>query len=321
MKISVVTESQARDLVTMADAIQLVEAAFVSLAKGQSQLFPAVRGRGSDPGTRFGVKAGYDADRRIPGLKVGSYWPGNVAKGLEAHGSTTLLLDDETGFPDALIAATHLNALRTAASDAVAVKHLARADASVLAVVGSGHQSYWEALAVAEVRTLSEVWVCARNSVAAGRLAARLVEAGLPARTGAIETALPKADIVCTVTAARQPLFPATLISPGTHISAMGADGPGKQELDPALFASAALWADAPEQSALIGEFQHRPATLNAPIQAIGELIMGHLPGRSGPDAITIYDSSGVALQDLAICAFALERARAAGVSLTLDLG
>lgn len=321
MKISVVTDSQARDLVSLADAIQLVEAAFVSLAKGQSQLFPAVRGRGSDPGTRFGVKAGYDADRRLPGLKVGSYWPGNVARGLEAHGSTTLLLDDETGFPAALIAATHLNALRTAASDAVAVKHLARPDARILTVVGTGHQAYWEAMAVAEVRGLEEVWICGRNIAAAEALAGRLVEAGLPARTGLTKESVPKADIICTVTAARQPLFPASLISPGTHVSAMGADGPGKQELDPALFETASLWADAPEQSARIGEFQHLSAASMVYIQAIGELISGHLPGRTASDAVTIYDSSGLALQDLAICAFALERARAEGVSLTLDLG
>ncbi|MFT4255188.1 MAG: hypothetical protein QM608_22230 [Caulobacter sp.] len=209
----------------------------------------------------------------------------------------------------------------TATASEAAVKHLARLDARVLAVVGTGHQAFWEAMAVAEVRDLEEVWVCGRNAAAVEALAGRLVDAGLPARAGVKEEAIPRADIVCTVTAARQPLFSASLISPGTHISAMGADGPGKQELDPALFESAALWADAPEQSARIGEFQHLSAALMVDIHAIGDLIDGRLPGRSASDAITIYDSSGLALQDLAICAFALDRAQAEGVSLSLDLG
>jgi ornithine cyclodeaminase len=321
MKLSVVTESDARRLVGIADAIVLVEAAFADLYAGTSILFPATRGHGSDPATRFGVKAGYDATRRLPGLKVGSYWPQNIAAGLEAHGSTTLLLDDETGFPKALVAATHLNALRTAASDAVAVRHLARADADVLTLVGTGHQAYWEALAIAEVRKLRRIHVCGRNAGGVERLVQRLHEAGLPAVAAAAEDAVPLADIVCTVTAARQPLFAASLVRAGTHVSAMGADGPGKQELDPALFARASLWADAPEQSVRIGEFQHAGETEAARVAAIGGLIAGKLAGRSGSDEITVYDSSGIALQDLAIAAFALERAVASAEGcLSIDL-
>lgn len=319
MKITVVTETAARRLVTLADAIAVVEAAFVSLHRGESLVFPSVRGHGSDPMTRFGVKAGYDGARRLPGLKVGSYWAGNPAKGLEAHGSTTLLLDDETGFPKALVAASYLNALRTAASDAVAVRRLARPDAEVLTVVGTGNQAYWDALAVAQVRDLAKVWVCGRNADGATRLAARLAEAGLAAEAGPVEAAVAAADIICTVTASREPLFAARLVSPGAHISAMGADGPGKQELDPALLAQSPLWADAPEQSVLIGEFQHAPRTRD--VRALGALLAGEGPGRAREDEITVYDSSGIALQDLAIAAFALDRAQAAGAGLALDLG
>jgi ornithine cyclodeaminase/alanine dehydrogenase-like protein (mu-crystallin family) len=149
-------------------------------------------------------------------------------------------------------------------------------------------------------------------------LVARLVAAGLPAKAGAIGTAVPAADIICTVTASRAPLFSSELVSSGAHISAMGADGPGKQELDPALLARSLLWADAPEQSLVIGEFQH--AARASEVRPLGALLLGEAPGRNTDDEITIYDSSGIALQDLAICAFALERAQAAGEELILDL-
>jgi ornithine cyclodeaminase len=315
-----VSETTARRLVTLQDAIALMEEAFAGLDRGQSQLFPFVAGHGSDPGTRFGAKLGYDGPRRTPGVKIGSYWPQNPARGLGSHGSTTLLLDDDTGLPFALVAATHLTALRTAASDAMAVKHLARREASVLAVVGAGHQAYWDARAIALVRSLDRVLVCARTRPAAEDLAGRLRRDGLPAEASELSQALDLADIICTVTASRTPLFRADAVRPGAHISAMGADGPGKQELDPALASRAALWADLPAQSVQIGEFQHLGPSGEARVAPIGGRLTGRLPGRTSDDQITVYDSSGVALQDLAICAFALERARAESLAVPIDL-
>ncbi len=318
--IETVSETAAAKSVTVGDAIALMEAMFASLDQGRSRLFPFISGQGSDQGTRFGVKLGYDGARGLPGLKVGSYWPGNVAKGIGAHASTTLLLDDDTGLPKALVAATHLTALRTAASDAVAVKRLARPQATVLVLVGTGRQAYWEALAVAQVRSLTEVLVCGRNLEAAEALAARLRTAGLPAASCQLARALAQADIICTATAARGPLFSAKDVRPGVHISAMGADGHGKQELDPDLAARASLWADLPGQSVVIGEFQYLAAAGLERIQPIGAAVTGRLPGRRSAGEITIYDSSGIALQDLAIAAFALEQARAAGLTIPLDL-
>ena len=321
--VAVVSDSTAKRLVGIADAIAVSEAAFASLARGESLLFPAVRGHGSDPTTRFGVKSGYDGVRRLPGLKVGTYWPGNVGLGLGNHGSTTLLLDDETGYVQGIVAATYLTALRTAAADAVAVKYLAREDASVLALVGTGHQAYYDALAVSQVRNLRRVLVCGRRTDAAEAMAQRLREAGVPAEAAALETALGQADIVSTVTASRAPLIAAGVLRPGTHVSAMGADGPGKQELATELVAVASLWADAPQQSVVMGEFQHAATAgliETSAIGAIGSLIAGQVHDRSA-DQITIFDSSGIALQDLAICAFALERARASGLASEVDFG
>lgn len=315
-----VSETVAARLVTLKDAIALMEAAFVALDRGESRLYPFVSGQGSDPATRFGAKLGYDGTRRTPGLKVGSYWPDNRGRGVGAHASTTLLLDDETGLPRALVAATHLTALRTAASDAVAVKHLARPDAHVAAILGAGHQAYWDALAIAEVRQLERVLVWSRQADAARILADRLRAKGLNAAACDLRPALAQADIVCTATAARRPLFAAGDVAPGVHISAMGADGPGKQELDIGLLQAGSLWADLAAQSVVIGEFQHLPASATNEIHPIGGLLTGRLPGRRGPSEVTIYDSSGIALQDLAICAFALDRALAEGLAQEIDL-
>lgn len=317
--IHVVSETVARRLVTPRDAVALMEEAFADLDGSLSKVFPFVAGHGSDPKTRFGAKLGYDGRRRLPGVKIGSYWPGNTSRQIGNHASNTVLLDDETGLPIALVAATHLTALRTAASNAMAVKALARETASVLVVVGPGHQSYWDARTIAEVRTLDRILICGRQPERAEALAERLRQDGLPAQASELASALAQADIISTATASRAPLFAADMVRPGVHISAAGADGPGKQELDPALAASASLWADLPSQSVALGEFQYLGAAEVDRVQPIGGLLAGRLPGRRSDDEITVYDSSGVGLQDIAICAFALERALAAGLAVQVD--
>lgn len=310
-----VSEEVAKTVVSLEDAIGLTEAAFASLDRGESRLFPAAFGQGSEAGTRFGAKLGFDGVNGTPGLKVGSYWPGNRARGIGAHGSTTLLLDDATGLPRAFVAATHLTALRTAAADAVAVKHLARPEATVLALFGTGHQAYWEARAIACVRPLGEILVVGRDPASAGRLAERLAAEGLPANAASAETALDRADIVATVTASREPLFPAELVRSGTHVSAMGADGVGKQELDPRLGERALLCADHPAQSVIMGEFQHMSTAAQSAIVSLGAVINGKAGGRRDAGDVTVFDSSGVALQDLVIAALALARAQEAGLA------
>ncbi len=318
----IIDEAQARDLVTAADAFAVVERGFADVARGDAIIFPLVAGRGTDPATRFGAKSGLDVTRRCPGIKVGSYWPGNRALGLPAHGSTTLLLDDQTGFPVALVAATHLNALRTAAADAVGVHHLARQDASVVAIVGAGNQGWFDLEAIRRVREINAVRVWNRTMEAAEQFAARVRATGIDAVACGLEAAVNGADIVVTSTAARKPLVWRDWVTPGTHISAMGADGPGKQELDPALVAVAARFADLPSQSAVLGECQHAVAAgLIDPtsITAIGAVIDGQATGRTDDGAITVFDSSGIAIQDLAIAQLVVERAEARGIGTLVD--
>ncbi|GAB1409953.1 ornithine cyclodeaminase family protein [Desulfovibrionales bacterium] len=313
-----VSEEIAAQVVSMPEAIDAIETMFQDHAQGLAEVFPVVMGHGPQEGSFFSMKAGLMQAQGIVGLKVGSYWPGNRAQGSPAHASSTLLLDPATGYAKALVAASYLTSLRTAAADAVAVRWLSRKDSTVLTLLGAGHQAWFELLAVREVRPIATVLVVNRCMHTARIFAQRIrEELGLDAQALDMDQAVPQADILVTVTAARQALFPAHLVRPGTHISAMGADNTGKQELDPKLVASARLFADVVQQSCSVGEYEAAfRADLITPeqITTLGSVIQGG-PGRRSAADITIFDSSGMALQDLTICALALEKAVALGLA------
>jgi len=306
----VIPEETARERVSLERAIDAVEAVFVALERGEAALFPVVMGANSDGAGRFGVKSGRIASKALLGMKIGTYWPGNVAKGLESHGSTTFLLDDATGFPRAVVGASHLTALRTAAADAVAIRRLAKADAAVLAVVGAGHQAWYDLKAACLVRPIREVRVWSRTAPQAERFAARACrELGLDCRALPLADAVGGADIVICATAAGEPLVQPQWVKPGAHVSAMGADSVGKQELSPQLVATARRFADVVAQSISIGEFQSavRAGLIEAAdISTLGSALLDP-DFRRRDDEITIFDSSGMALQDLAMAELALE--------------
>ena len=186
---------------------------------------------------------------------------------------------------------------------------------------GAGRQAWFEVLAVREVRPIERVFVVNRSGPAAEEFARRIrQELGLEAAAAKAEEALASADIAVTVTASRGPLFEASWVRPGTHVSAMGADQPGKQELDTALVAGAALFADVPAQSVSIGEYEaafRAGLVATERITPIGAVLNG-APGRVSADQITVYDSSGMALQDLAVASLALRRAEEQGLVRTV---
>ena len=237
------------------------------------------------------------------GFKCGTYWAGNNDKGLPAHGSTILLLDPESGFPQALVNATYLNGYRTAAANAVAVSYLARADAEVLGVIGAGHQAEQEIRAVAEVRALSLIKIFTRSEARANWIADRLQNVDIEIQFTSAEDAVRDSDIVTTVTPSESPLVRDEWIGDGMHISAMGADDVGKHELDTAILKRASLFADYPKQSVVIGEFQHAldDGSIESvdDICALGLVTLGKTQGRESNTEITVFDSSGIAIQDL----------------------
>lgn len=323
MKLTVLSEAVVREVLTLDLAFEAVSNALESVAAGRTDIMPVVHASGDAPGAGFGVKTATDLPAGLLGLKVGSYFPANHARGIPNHGSTTLLLDAETGLPRALVSAGYLNGFRTAAANAVAVDRLARANASTLGVLGAGHQAAFEVRAVAHRRPLSAVKVWSRSLDSAKALCRDLADLGCSLTAVATpEEAVRGSDIVTTVTPAREALVQADSVAPGTHLSAMGADAVGKQELDPFLMDAALPFADLPAQSALIGEFQHavaRGVLAEDQIIPIGEVLVGRHPGRQTDQEVTVFDSSGVAPQDLHVAAAVLREATARGLSTDIE--
>jgi ornithine cyclodeaminase len=293
----IITEEQSAELISHEIAFEAVRKSLVAAVHPDTVSFPVVIGHGSDSANRFTVKSG--SAPGVAGLKVGSYWPGNADKGQPRHNSTILLIEQSSGRIGAVIEAGKVNAYRTAAANAVATKVLARADSKTLALIGTGHQARYEVEAIARILPIDKVLVVGRSQGSANAMADFLISKGMNAEVASPEAACREADIVVTATTAHAPLFDAAWIRPGTHISSMGSDAIGKQELPPELFARARLFCDLPEQSRRIGEFQH--ASPDAAITAIGSVLDGSAQGRASGHDITIFDSSGLAIQDLYI--------------------
>jgi ornithine cyclodeaminase len=292
-----VSETESAVLASHEMAREAVRQALIDACDAQVKSFPVVHGHGSTLANRFTIKAA--AAREVAGLKVGSYWPGNLDIGLPRHNSLILLFDQEKGRIGAAIEAGTLNAYRTAAADAVAAEALARRDAETLAIFGAGRQARYECTAVAKVRPIRRVLIVARNPAQAMVMIAELAAQGIAAEPASAEAACSAADIIVTATSATAPLFKAEWVRPGTHVASMGSDATGKQELPPELLAGATLFCDLPSQSRVIGEFQHAPD--GADLIAIGEVLAGRHPGRRSDQEITVFDSSGLSIQDLYI--------------------
>jgi ornithine cyclodeaminase len=296
------SEVESAALISHEIAYDAVKAAFISAATGEGAVFPALSAHASDSTCTFSVKSG--SAPGYVGVKLGSYWPSNDALGIPRHGTTVILLDEVTGRLAAAVEAAQVNAFRTAAADAVAADALAHRDARTLTVFGNGHQALYECLALVKIRQIERINVVARNPVRGERFAAELVDRGFNAHLADARSACETADIITCATSSRGPLFDADWIRPGTHVASMGSDMLGKQELPPDLLSRARLFCDLPAQSVAIGEFQHigdRIADGSLSITAIGDVLTGVATGRVRHDEITVFDSSGISLQDLAV--------------------
>lgn len=302
-----VSEAQVRERITPHLAFEAVAQALIAAADGTGFVNPVVIGRGLTEGEIFSIKSGAATSGRIVGLKVGSYWPGNEAKGLARHGSAVFLLDADTGRITTVVEASELNGPRTAAADAVAASHLARTNSVTLSILGAGHQAGYEAQALCAIRPIQRVLISSRSEQRGVALMAKLEEQlSVNVETTSVEVACREADILVTVTASRTPLFESAWIKPGTHIAAMGSDQVGKQELPIDLLHRGRLFCDLPSQSITIGEFQHIRTAVDSgaiTLTAIGDVLSGRTSGRQSADEVTVFDSSGLALQDLFVCA------------------
>lgn len=312
-EILILDDAAIRAHLTLADAIALVQEAFIADAAGAARNFPVVREQLEEYEGIFGIKSGLLAPGTL-GLKAGGYWRQNPSRhGIPGHQSAILLFDPETGRPASILDANYITEVRTGAAGAVAARCLASDGAAVAAVYGAGKQARIQIRALAQVLSLKEVRVWARRPEAAEMLAAefadapylvRAVQAGSEAAVGA--------QVVVTTTPAYEPVVSGAWIEPGTHINAMGADTQGKGEVEPQLLGHAIVVVDNPQQALSLGEAQHGtgPEGIHA---TLGQVLTGSRPGRSRADEITLFDSTGVTFQDLCVAGHLYRLAREQG--------
>jgi len=261
-------------------------------------------------------------------LKAVCVMPGNPARGLDAHQGLVTLFDGETGQPTAILDASAVTAVRTAAVTAVATGALARPDAATLAVLGAGTQARAHLRALAGVRAFERVWVYAPTAAHAEEIAEEGVAAGLAGVTVAAsaQAALRDADVVVTATSAREPVLRREWLKPGAHLNAVGASTPRSREIDTATVAASALFCDSRESLRNeAGEFRLAIAegliTGDEHVRAeLGEVLAGTAAGRHDPGELTMFRSLGLAVEDLAAAQYAVATAAQQGIGTEVEL-
>jgi ornithine cyclodeaminase len=319
----IVPEAACPGLLSLDDAFPAVEQIFAAMARDDAYNFPVVREAIGHADALYGFKGGFDRAGGVLGVKAGGYWPHNLERGLGGnHQSTVFLFDPDTGKAVACVGGNYLTAARTAASAAVSIKHLARPDSKVLAMVGAGHQSAFQMRAAARQRSFERVIGWNFHPEMLSRLDETARDLGLPFEAVDLDRLGAEADVVITITSSFDPILKRTQIRPGTHLACMGTDTKGKQEVEAELVAAATVFTDEIAQSTAIGEAQHaiaRGLIAADAITPIGAVINGTHPGRRSADEITLFDGTGVGLQDLAVAAKVVELARAAGKATEVD--
>ena len=318
----IVPEREIADLMTREAAFDAVEKVFAAMASKDAYNFPVVREAIGHEDALYGFKGGFDQAGLTLGLKAGGYWPHNLEKrNLINHQSTVFLFDPDTGKAKAMVGGNLLTALRTAAASSVSIKHLARDDAKVLGMIGAGHQATFQLRAALEQRNFEKVIGWNYHPEMLPNIQKVAEEAGLPFEAVDLP-GMAAADVIISITSAFAPSLMAGHVSPGTHIACMGTDTKGKQEVESALLARATVFTDEVAQSISIGEAQHAVAEgliAEADVNQIGAVINGTHPGRSSSDEVTLFDGTGVGLQDLAVAASVVDLAVAKGIAIEVD--
>ncbi len=318
----IVPESEIAALIDRKSSFDAVESVFAAMSSKDAYNFPVIREAIGHADALYGFKSGFDRKSLALGLKSGGYWPGNEAKGLTNHQSTVILFDADTGKVKALVGGNLLTALRTAAASSVSIKHLAPKNSKVLGMIGAGHQSAFQMRAAVEQRDFEKVIGWNFHPEMLSRLADTASELGLPFEEATLEQIGADADVIISITASHDPILMDAHVTGGTHIACMGTDTKGKQEVDAALVARATVFTDEIAQSISIGECQHAIAngTLKEKdITELGTVINGGHPGRGSDSEITLFDGTGVGLQDLAVASAVVDLAVEKGVAIEVD--
>ncbi len=323
MKILVLAGHHVRELLPYRECADVMREALAELARGQIQqpLRTVVRPR--DAAGFMGLMPAYSPGAGY-GLKAICITPGNPAIGKDAHQGGVLLFDVRTGEPLALVNASAVTEIRTAATSAVATGLLARPVAAELAIIGTGVQGQAHARAIAATRTLTGIRLAGRDLARTRKVAAELAgQLGLPVTAhDAVAEAVAGAGIVVTATTSPRPVLRLEWLSPGTHVNAVGACVPTDREIDTATMAEAAVFADSRESVRKeAGDYllAERDGAVNPVRAELGELLTGTAPGRAHDDEITLFESLGLAAEDLAAASYLYQKATRLGAGTPAD--
>lgn len=302
----VIDREEVRTRLTYELCIPLVRQAMIAFSRGETRqhlrsIIPL------DAGRMFGIMPGALGERAVFGAKLISVFPDNFAKGIQSHQGVVVLFDGETGAPVCVAHAGEITAIRTAAASAVATDALARPEARRLAILGYGEQAATHVRAIARVRDLSDVTVWGRDPGRAAAFAKTMsAEMGLRVTAASdVEGAVARADIVCTVTNAKDPILLGRWMAAGTHVNLVGSSFAGPAEADDDLVARSRFIADSREGVLAQGAEFHRAKASGRIgdehlVGEIGQVLAGDLPGRQTMDQVTVYKSLGHIVQDLA---------------------
>jgi alanine dehydrogenase len=306
-----------KGLLRISDVIDVVEEAFRMCGEGKGKM-PAKTYLSLEHGDFRAMPAALPG---CAGVKWVNVHPQNPSLGLPSIMAILIYSDPETGYPLAIMDATEITAYRTGAAAAIASKYLARPDSHTVGIIGAGFQAHTQILAHAELFGPISINVFDVSQGAVDKLMHSFSQ--FPIRNCSIQEAV-ASDIVCTLTPAHSPIIKREWIEPGTHINAIGADAPGKQELDPSILKEAIVVVDDLKQASGSGE-------INVPIQkgiysigevygTLAEVVAGKKKGRANDRDITIFDSTGIAVEDIAVAKLLFEKAQKAGGYPSIDL-
>jgi alanine dehydrogenase len=305
MKVRLLSRREVASLLTIDDCIDAVERAFGMLGRGEVPP-PAVAGV-HVPGGAFHIKAAAAGDRFAAKIN------GNFFDAVPRIKGVIVLADATDGRPLALMDSIEITILRTGAASAVAAKYLARRDARTALICGCGTQGEIQLAAIRRVLPIDTVY-----ALDADRARAEALGGG----SGTVVDDFVKADVIVTCTPSRSAIL--HRVEPGTFVAAVGADSHEKQEIAPELMASSKVVTDVTEQCAAIGDLHHAIAagamTRDQVHAELGEVVAGRKPGRENESETIIFDSTGMALQDVVAATIVYERALASGIGVDFDL-
>jgi len=328
VKVLFVNEAGVHDLLPMETCIPLMREALTTLARGDAVLPLRSLVRLPDRSGLLGLMPGYLGEPRSFGLKVVSVMPGNHGTPYDSHQGVVMLFGLKHGEPLAILDATAITAIRTAAASAAATDTLARGDAGDLALIGSGTQARTHLAAMRAVRPLRRVRVWSRSRANAERFAREeMARGGVVIEVAATgEEAVRDADLVCTTTSSKEPVLRGAWLAPGAHVNAVGACFPIFRELDTEAVRRARFYTDCRESCVNeAGDFliprDEGAISEGHLLGELGEVFLGKVPGRLSRDDITVYESLGIAIEDLAAAHAVHRRALETGTGTWLEWG